>query len=380
MMNLLIHDLNPEELNKLFPDLSGWEVVSDNGTIRPCVGCFGCWNKDPGHCVVQDGYDNMGQLIHHAEEVTVISRYTYGGFSSFVKNVFDRSLAYVLPHFEIIDDETHHMKRYEEDKPFTFIFYGHQLSEQEKKNAERYVKAVCTNIRGYVKELIFWNHQKESRQASILANETSGKIALLNASMRQGNSRKLAAELQKKLGQESEIIDISGYLRDMNALMERMKDAPAIVFCTPLYVDGLPSQLIRLLETFEKHYHGTAKRIYVLTNMGLYESRQLVNLLEAVKEWCNQLGFAYCGALGVAAGELVGVFLDMGRAEKWPLNKINEGMHTLAMAIDHRKKLEDVYCGPYRFPRSLYIAIANSGWKRMARKNGLKKEDLFRRL
>ena len=32
----------------------------------------------------------------------------------------------------------------------------------------------------------------------------------------------------------------------------------------------------------------------------------------------------------------------------------------------------------YLFP--LYIAIANSGWNRAARKNGLRPEDLFRKL
>ncbi|MBR4461070.1 MAG: hypothetical protein IKS51_00585 [Erysipelotrichaceae bacterium] len=379
-MNLLIHDLNHEELNKIFPDLSGWEVISDNGTIRPCVGCFGCWNKDPGHCIVTDGYDNMGSLIHHAEEVTVISRYTYGGFSSFVKNVFDRCLAYVLPHFEIIDNETHHQKRYEEDKPFTFIFYGHRLSNEEKKSAERYVEAVCTNIRGYVKELIFWDHEDDSRQVSVLPNETEGKIALLNASMRQGNSRKLGLELQKKLKQENELIEIAPYVRKPETLMERLEDVPVIVLCTPLYVDGLPSQLIRLLETFEKRYHGTAKRIYVLANMGLYESRQLVNLFDAIRQWCDRMGFAYCGGLGVSAGELAGGFLDFSQIEKWPLNKINEGIAALAETIDKRKKMDNIYSGPYRFPRSLYVAIANSGWKRMAKKNGLKNEDLFRRL
>ena len=247
-MNLLIHDLNHEELNQIFPDLRNWKVISDDGTIRPCVGCFGCWNRDPGRCVVKDGYDEMGSLIHQAEEVTVISRYTYGGFSGFVKNVFDRSLAYVLPHFEIIDDETHHKKRYEEDKPFTFIFYGHDLSNEDKKNAERYVNAVCTNIRGYVKELIFWDHEDDSRQATVLPNESEGKIVLLNASMRQGNSRKLAAELQKKLALETELIDLSGYISRYDKLLERLQNVPAIVLCTPLYVDGLPSQLIRLME------------------------------------------------------------------------------------------------------------------------------------
>ena len=379
-MNLLIHDLKEEELNKIFPDRKGMEIISDNGTIKPCVGCFGCWNKDPGRCVIQDGYGNMGYLIHHAEEVTVISRYTYGGFSGFVKNVFDRCLAYVLPHFEVIDGETHHKKRYQEDKPFTFIFYGHDFTEEEKASAIRYVNAVCTNIRGYVKEVIFWEEKDEQRQVTVLPDQREGKAVLLNASMRQGNSRKLAVELQKKLAMETEIIDLSRYLNDYGKLLEELENVPVLVLCTPLYVDGLPSQLIRLMEYFEKEYKGTAKRIYAIANMGLYESKQLINLTSQISQWCRKMGFAYCGCLGVAAGELIGGFLEMSKIDKGPLNKVNEGLDELSQAITNRKKIKDIYTGPYRFPRSLYIAIANSGWQRMGKKNGLKKEDLFRQL
>ncbi len=105
-MNLLIHDLSPAAWAGIRSDYTGWAVVKNNREIRPCCGCFSCWNKTPGRCVIRDGYDQMGRLIHSADEVTVISRYTYGGFSGFIKNVFDRSLGYVLPQFEVVDGET----------------------------------------------------------------------------------------------------------------------------------------------------------------------------------------------------------------------------------------------------------------------------------
>ena len=77
----------------------------------------------------------------------------YGGFSSFVKNVFDRCIGYALPQLEVVDGETHHKKRYDEDKPFTFVFYGNGLSGSQKDSARRYVKAVCANIRWHVKDV-----------------------------------------------------------------------------------------------------------------------------------------------------------------------------------------------------------------------------------
>ena len=154
-MNLIIHDLNKEEWAKVESKYSGWEVIDYSDKIKPCAGCFGCWIKSPGECVIKDGYDKMGALIHKADEVVVISRYTYGGFSSFVKNVFDRSIGWVLPFFEIHEGEMHHKRRYPEDKSITFIFRGNDLSEEDKEDAKKYVAAVCRNFRGIVKDVRF---------------------------------------------------------------------------------------------------------------------------------------------------------------------------------------------------------------------------------
>ena len=381
-MKLVIHDLSADKWREIADQYPDCTVISDNGTIRPCIGCFGCWNQDPGKCVVKDGYENMGYLIHHADEVVVISRYTYGGFSGFVKNVFDRSLAYVLPHFELVNGESHHKKRYEEEKPYTYIFYGHDISDEDKDNAIRYVHAVSTNMRTFVKDVKFIETEEDKKERKIFYDNSSDKIILLNASMRfkDGNSAKLALELQKLLKSENEIINLSQYLNNHEELIGILSDASRIVLCMPLYVDGLPSQMIRLMEEMERNYRGSSKKIYVLSNMGLYESKQLVNLLSAVKKWCQIMEFEYGGALGVAAGELVGGFLEFSAIDRWPLRQIHKGLIKLAEAIDNDKSIEDIYTGTNSFPRWLYIAIANSGWARMGKKNGIRKKDLFRQL
>ena len=90
-MKLLIHDYNNEEWSKVATNYEGWKIISDDGNIRPCIGCFGCWLKTPGQCVIKDGYDQMGKLIHEADEVLIISKYTYEVsaicylFSAFIK-------------------------------------------------------------------------------------------------------------------------------------------------------------------------------------------------------------------------------------------------------------------------------------------------------
>ena len=380
-MGLLIHDLSPEEWAKVSREYDGWDIVTDEGNIRPCVGCFSCWNRDPGRCAIKDGYDNMGSRIHHADEVVVISRYAYGGFSGFVKNVFDRCLGYVLPQFEVAGGETHHQKRYDEDKPFTFIFYGHDLNEDEKNSARRYVTAVCANIRGHVKEVIFREHDDLPARERTGGRE-SGRTVLLNGSMRNkdGNSAKLAKQLAKRLEKEVEFVDLKDWMKDMPGLVKKLEAAPAIVFCIPLYVDGLPSQVIRLMEKFEKEYRGDKKKIYVLANMGLYESSQLVNLFSAVTQWSRKMGFEYCGGLGVSAGELLGGLMEMIPFGRGPIRKTSEGMDLLARAINSESKTYDIYAEPKGFPKWLFIQIANVNWDRTAKKNGIDPKEMYRQL
>ncbi len=163
-MNILIHDLSKEHFCSLFSDVyKDAYIVSDIGTIRHCIGCFGCWIKTPGTCVLKDGYENMGELLSKSEKVTIISRCFYGCYSPFVKNVLDRSIPWLLPFFKILNNETHHKRRYQNEMRFAVHFYGENITAEEKETAKKLVKANCTNF--YVKnyEISFSNTLNELR-------------------------------------------------------------------------------------------------------------------------------------------------------------------------------------------------------------------------
>ena len=60
---LIIHDLNENEVE--FPQNA--EVVADNGKIKKCVGCFGCWVKTPGKC---ESKTDMKIWVQNSEQLT----------------------------------------------------------------------------------------------------------------------------------------------------------------------------------------------------------------------------------------------------------------------------------------------------------------------
>ena len=155
-MNLIIHDLSKEQWEALaFPLKEETKIIDNSGKIKKCMGCFGCWLKTPGRCVIPDEYQRMGELAAKAEELTIISKCSFGSYSSFVKNVLDRSISYVLPFFEIREGEMHHRKRYDNQFLMRVIFYGSDITEEEKGTAKELVKANAANLHGNVKEVLF---------------------------------------------------------------------------------------------------------------------------------------------------------------------------------------------------------------------------------
>lgn len=146
-MNMIIHDLTDERFRAAFSQIpSDTAVISDNGAVQTCVGCFGCWIKTPGVCVLKDGYENMGALLSRTDRLIIISECCFGGYSPFVKTVLDRSISYLLPFFKTIDDETHHQQRYRKDLTLSVYFYGKSVSIREIETANELVKANSRNF------------------------------------------------------------------------------------------------------------------------------------------------------------------------------------------------------------------------------------------
>lgn len=146
-MRLIIHDLGKNDLlTKSLNSLEGTMVISDDGSIQHCIGCFGCWVKTPAACVIRDKYGDMGEYLSKSDELVIISECCYGGFSPFVKNVLDRSISYIHPYFIIKNGEMHHKRRYKNKIKLKVLFYGGNITDREKQTAERLVKANSINL------------------------------------------------------------------------------------------------------------------------------------------------------------------------------------------------------------------------------------------
>lgn len=154
-MKLIIHDLDNDKFNSIFPKDDDSVVVSANNTVRNCIGCFGCWIKTPGNCVIKDSFSDMGELISKCSQLIIISKCSYGGYSPYVKTVIDRGLSYVHPYFQIRNNEMHHRRRHTNVFETTVYFYGNNILDQEKETAKKIVQGNVVNYDGKLNSVNF---------------------------------------------------------------------------------------------------------------------------------------------------------------------------------------------------------------------------------
>lgn len=80
--------------------------------VRACTGCFGCWTKSPGECVIGDDARSVAERAIAADAFAIVTPIAFGSYGWRAKSVLDRLICLVLPHFTMIEGEVHHRPRY----------------------------------------------------------------------------------------------------------------------------------------------------------------------------------------------------------------------------------------------------------------------------
>lgn len=144
-LKTVIHDLPEEEFAKLGFSETEYTVIPAKEKAAFCQGCFGCWMKTPGKCVYKDRLQYIGTITANSEEIIVISRCCYGGYSPEVKRVFDRAVSESLPFFTYRAWRIHHPSRYKNKPSLSVYLYG-DISDYEKEVAAKLVRANAVNM------------------------------------------------------------------------------------------------------------------------------------------------------------------------------------------------------------------------------------------
>ena len=197
-------------------------------------------------------------------------------------------------------------------------------------------------------------------------------ILMVNCSLKakEGNTQYFL-ELLKGQVNDSEIIRIKDVLKnELESFAEKCQKADALVIGAPLYVDGLPAQAVKLLEDLLENYKGkfTELPVYVVSNLGFYEAKQIKHLLDMVRNWCTRMGCVYGGGIAVGAGPLI------TRLGNLPVNKdVQTGFRKLAAAICKKETMDNYYTKTM-IPRAVYLQAAHMSFRKTLKENGVKEK------
>lgn len=134
-------DFKTEQYDELYARLCAYlqlkkfdveEISVGRKDIAYCRGCFGCWMKTPGECVIKDGIGRINRATMNADAVFYLSPVVFGQFSANIKDVIDRWLPNMLPFFEVRKDgSTMHPSRYKRFPVHVEIGYGDAVTQED---------------------------------------------------------------------------------------------------------------------------------------------------------------------------------------------------------------------------------------------------------
>jgi len=90
-------------------------------------------------------------------------------------------------------------------------------------------------------------------------------------------------------------------------IFSQFNQIDALVISLPVYVDGVPSHVLRFMVEAERFIkeNNCQFKLYVISNCGFYEGTQCKHVLSIMQSFCKASGLTWGGGLGIGAGEML---------------------------------------------------------------------------
>jgi multimeric flavodoxin WrbA len=159
--------------------------------------------------------------------------------------------------------------------------------------------------------------------------------------------------------------------------------ADAVIFIFPLYVFCLPGILMQYLQEYfmywsKDQYIRKQMKIYAVVNCGFTETDINEEAIRVIRSFSRQIGASFRFGVSIGGG---GMLLSLTTASfmKKTLSELKDAFKIMCsdIAEDGSGIISDIMV-PIRIPRKLYYFFGNQGWFQSAKKNNLKKKDLYR--
>jgi len=202
------------------------------------------------------------------------------------------------------------------------------------------------------------------------------KICMINGSPKLQNSTSslILKYIENRINAKNDIVNYHNEDADYKAVASDILSSDVLVVAFPLYADGIPSNLLPLLQHLEKMLTNKVKdlHVYVVVNNGFYEAKQNELAIAMMKAFCIKIKAKWGQGIAIGGGPLLNDF----SVENGPMAKAYQALAELAKNIQIQSFNEDVYIDP-GLPRFLYIFSGNIMWRRQAKNNRVSKKAFF---
>lgn len=279
------------------------EIKLDEHSITSCIGCWNCWLKTPGRCVMNDKMAESYVDYINSDTVILLIDTAQGFINHQAKAFLDRSIPHYNPYIEIVDGECHHVARYKQYPNIVFYFETEGLSKQEEQVIEDYLYRTAYQFQSKAYRIVLDSSLQlqslESRDAKRHAVpfglvEPMEKLVIYNGSPRRrgSNSAFILKKIVETLRDKVEIRDLKEEYK-WEEWADDFKDDKNVMFFMPLYVHAMPSHVMKFIERLQ----ASKGSISFFVQSGFPESSQSHYLEAYFEQLALRLGRTYLGTV-----------------------------------------------------------------------------------
>ena len=268
-------------------------------SIKSCIGCWNCWLKTPGRCVMVDQMTEIYPDYINSDTIILLMDTAQGFINHRAKAFFDRTIPHYNPYIEIVDGECHHVARYKRYPDMVFYYDKTGLTNKEEQVIQDYLyrtayqfqsKAYLIDNNVKLREM---QPRKAKRTGTIgKLNEPIDKLVIYNGSPRRSgsNSSIILEKVKEALFNRVEIRNLKETDK-WEVWADSFKNEKRVMFFMPLYVHAMPSHVMKFIE---KLIPSQGSMSYFIQS-GFPESSQSYYLEAYFEQLTLRLGRTYIG-------------------------------------------------------------------------------------
>lgn len=199
-------------------------------------------------------------------------------------------------------------------------------------------------------------------------------ILFLDGGYTQTAGNEACAELIQECTQKEALVSVKIEKNmDWNRVFRDLEDADAIVLAADVYLDSVPSFVLRFLEKVEQAVIGGESiggRFYAVLYTELYEGEQTSVAMEVLKNFCVHANITWGRGLGIGGNKIETLLRKdsfWGRLHKSTSDFRTASLQEHALFIREKIQGTDVYIKPEEVSRKGYIRKINQKMKKSNR-------------